>query len=105
MEDLVDPTISQLHDLRPLHSDVKSFYGKAATYDDGRFVSLFSFGTLVLKLSKETGEYVLFKSKISSTNTAYRHIIEFLQQQGHPRLSRVEAARRSSAIIRLKENE
>jgi hypothetical protein len=102
MSDLTDPTITQLRELKPCHSDVKSFYGKAKTYDDGEHVSLFSFDVLVVRLSKKTGEYVLFKSKYSSTNTAVRHIIEFLQQAGYPPLSKVMMARGASAILNLK---
>lgn len=66
-----------MFELRPIHDNAKSFYGKALVdYDNGR-KTLISYSTKVCYIDAK-GAHVL---EIRS-NTTLRHIKEFLKQGG-----------------------
>jgi hypothetical protein len=74
------------YELYPVHSNVKSFYGKAKVRDNGDIADLFSYDTLVCSIQKDPfrGNTVQLNKSIKPellfSQTTLRHIKEFLQQ-------------------------
>lgn len=73
-------------ELKPIYDNQKSFYGKAYTHTDGNATILTSYATKVCKIVD--GKFIRLWDSWSSTTS--RHINEFRQQHGLPKISKSE---------------
>jgi hypothetical protein len=83
-----------LYELKPQYDSRKSFYGKANVYrDDEGKILLMSYSTIVAEIEDaiitESGEPKVTVHGWYS-NTTSRHINEFLQQYGYPKMTKKE---------------
>ena len=80
------------YDLTPLHTNQKSFYGKARVYviEDGRgnYYTLRSFGKVVASVYVVPGNIPYMKRLWDGYSaTTMRHVNELLMQEDFPKLS------------------
>ena len=72
-----------MKNLKPIYNTSQSFYEKAKIELDGNQIQLYSYGTLVAFIENDiayiTGDY---------TQTTFRHIKEFLLQNGFEAVSK-----------------
>lgn len=73
-----------LIEMKPQFENVKSYYGKALIKDRGYLIELLSYNTLVAEYDDKTKELTIFGEYSATT---LRHIKEFAQQMGFPKLS------------------
>lgn len=83
-----------LYELKPQYDSAKSFYKKANVYrDDEGNLLLMSYTTIVARIqdaiTTEDGQPKLIVNGWYSATTA-RHINEFIQQHGFPKMSKKE---------------
>lgn len=83
-----------LHYLVPQYDSRKSFYGKARIYRNSKgSILLMSYETIVAEITDEIAtEDKTQKVKVNGwySNTTARHINEFLQQYGYPKMTKKE---------------
>lgn len=86
-----------LYELKPKFDRAKSFYKKANVYrDDEGNILLMSYTTIVAKITdKIATEDGKEKLEVYGwySNTTARHINEFLQQYGYPKMNKKEMER------------
>lgn len=80
------------YDLMPLHTNQKSFYGKARVYavEDGQdnYYTLHSYGVAVVSVYVGHGNISYMKRLWGGYSaTTMRHVNEFLMQEGFTKLS------------------
>lgn len=72
----------ELYDLKPVHENVKSYYGNATVEVQGDLRTLYSYGTAVASWNSRTNAFrILFTGKEMQVTTA-RHMKEFALQHG-----------------------
>lgn len=67
-----------IKELRPIYATQKSFYGKAKIEATENIVTLYSYGTAILKYNRRTEELTPLYD--GWTQTTGRHINEFVKQ-------------------------
>lgn len=80
------------YDLTPLHTNQKSFYGKARVYAfeycGDNYYTLHSYDTAVVSVYVGPGNITYMKRLWGGYSaTTMRHVNEFLMQEGFPKLS------------------
>lgn len=70
-----------LYDLKPMNSDVQSFYGKAEVFVDGNRKILLSYKLKVCEVDTETKKWNILCTENDLSLTTCRHIKEFLWQE------------------------
>jgi len=68
-----------MYDLRPIHDNRKSFYGKALVHTDDDSIKLQSYNTIVAEIKREPKRAIV---RGTYSPTTLRHIKEFLKQHG-----------------------
>jgi hypothetical protein len=75
------------YELKPCYENQKSFYGKAEVIDTPTSKILKSYGTTVAEICKTSDKFFIYNCQ---SNTTVRHINEFLQQSGFPKMTMSE---------------
>lgn len=76
------------YDLEPKYTNQKSFYGKAVVRKyPSNVIRLHSYNTHVASYFPETDTFEVYNLQ---SNTTVKHIREFIQQQGHPYMTKRE---------------
>lgn len=79
------------YNLKPMHTNQKSFYGKAYVYEydmsDWRYYRLISYDSPVLNVKVRDGVTYISKRCDSYSVTTLRHVNEFLKQLRFPALT------------------
>lgn len=77
--------------LQPIYDSAKSFYGKAEVKREDQSLVLYSYETKVASYNIFTDEFSLHTEHPQwCSNTSLRHIKEFMQQRGLPKMSKSE---------------